>query len=397
MRLKGTILIVDDEVDVLGAFKDVLGRHEGLHVLTATNAELALDAARIHRPDVIFSDLAMPEIDGLELCRRVRSDPNLEGVLFVVITGNRNVFAEIDPEIGIDDTLVKPIMADELVAKVASLLRLKRIYDELRADKLEMERLHATLQRRLEEILSVLVHLVDMSIPGSAARGAETARVVAKMAERFDVPAVLLRDLDIAARLHEVGKVILSAERSESAEGPEDVIEGDGWRYAVAAKNLFARTEGLSEAAELIGSIYENWDGTGHPERLRQGQIPLRSRILRIVIDHSRLVDSGLAPLEALEQMQPHAGTRYDPLALAYFDAITRGAQAPVWHEGRVQVPVTNLAEGMVLADDLYTSSGMKLLAKGGVITAGMLDTILRRHRSDPILQGAWIERGRSA
>ena len=47
----------------------------------------------------------------------------------------------------------------------------------------------------------------------------------------------------------------------------------------------------------------------------------------------------------------------------------------------------------MVLADDLFTSSGVKLLAKGARLTAGVLDTILRRHRSDPIVHGAWIER----
>jgi response regulator RpfG family c-di-GMP phosphodiesterase len=274
------------------------------------------------------------------------------------------------------------------------MLRLKRAHDELRADKLELERLHLAMEERFDQLLSLLVHLVDRSIPGSAVRGAETARLAARMAERFEIPNLLLRDLDIAARLHEIGRVLLRTEGSDG-EGPEDVIEGDAWRYAVATKELFERTEGLATAGELIGAIYENWDGTGHPGRLRQGQVPLRSRILRLLIDYQQALATHPAgdAVAAVEGLQHHAGTRYDPLAVAYLDAIVRASTDSDWRESRIRVPVTNLAEGMVLADDLCTSSGVKLLAKGAVLSTNTLDTILRRHRSDPIVHGAWVER----
>ncbi|MBL8988200.1 MAG: hypothetical protein JNJ80_18150, partial [Gemmatimonadetes bacterium] len=164
---------------------------------------------------------------------------------------------------------------------------------------------------------------------------------------------------------------------------------------AVAAKELFERTEGLESAAELVGAMFENWDGTGHPDRLRQGQIPLRARILRILIDYQHLLESGMAasPVAAVEALQHHAGTRYDPLAIAYFDAIIRASAESDWQETRTRVPVSGLTDGMVLADDLFTSSGVKLLAKGATISAPSLEAILRRHRSDPIVHGAWIER----
>ena len=162
----------------------------------------------------------------------------------------------------------------------------------------------------------------------------------------------------------------------------------------VAAKELLERTDGLEGAADLIGGIFENWDGTGHPDRLRQGQIPLRSRILRILIDYQRAVgEGGLTPVAGIERLHDYAGTRYDPLAVAYFDAIIRASSQTDWQEARMRVPVSDLGEGMVLADDLFTSSGVKLLAKGATLSAAILETILRRHRSDPIIHGAWIER----
>ena len=395
MTLSGTVLLVDDDPETVHAYSELLSREDGLRVLTARNGSEGFDAARIHRPDLILSDLVMDGEDGLALCRRVRAEASLEGTLFVLLTGHSTAFSEADAAAGVDDVISKPATAEELIAKVSAMLRLKRLYDQLRADKLQLQRLHEAVERRSDHLLSLLVHIVDLSVPGAAVRGAETATLAAQLAERFEVPTVLLKELDMAARLHEIGRVLLAADRGDE-DGPEDVIEGDQWRYVVAASNLFERTEGLEATAELIGSIYENWDGTGHPERLRQGQIPLRSRILRLLIDYERLLSSkrALSPVDATEQLQHHAGTRYDPLAVAYFDAIIRASGgASDWREVRMRIPVGNLEEGMELADDLCTSSGMKLLAQGAILTTASLETILRRHRSDPIIHGAWIAR----
>ena len=393
MTLSGTVLLVDDDPMVLEGYAGLLSRHEGLQVLTAPSAAAGLEAARIHRPDLILSDLRMPDVDGFEFCRRIRQEPNLAATMFVIVTGVPDAHAGLDPTVSIDDLMVKPVIAVELEAKIRAMLRLKRLHDQLRADKLELERLHRAVEDRSVRLLDLLAQIVDLSVPGAALRGTETARLAARMGERFEIPEALRRDLDVAARLHEIGKVGLAADRT-GGEGPEDVIKGDDWRYAVAAKELLERTEGLEGAAELIGGIFENWDGTGHPDRLRQGQIPLRSRILRILIDYQRDVSQGQrGPLEALERLHDYAGTRYDPLAVAYCDAIIRASGESDWQEARMRVAVSDLAEGMVLADDLFTSSGVKLLAKGATLNGATLETIFRRHRSDPITHGAWIER----
>ncbi len=389
----GTVLLVDDDAAVLASYAALLARHAGLQVLTAESTATGLEAAKIHRPDLILSDLRMEGADGVEFCRRVRQEATLEGTMFVIVTGVPDPHARLDPEAGIDDIMIKPVTAAELDVKIGAMLRLKRLHDQLRADTLELGRLHRAVEDRSNRLLDLLAQIVDLSVPGAALRGAETARLAARLAERFEIPEPLLRDLEVAARLHEIGKVILSTDRDD-AEGPEDVIEGDSWRYCVAAKELLERTDGLEGAADLIGGIFENWDGTGHPDRLRQGQIPLRSRILRILIEHQRAVAGGaLTAEEGVERLHDCAGTRYDPLAVAYFDAIIRASHQADWQEARMRVPVSDLTEGMILADDLFTSSGMKLLAKGAVLGPATLETILRRHRSDPIVHGAWIER----
>ena len=394
MTLIGSVLLVDDDPAVLAGYATMLRRHPNLRVFEATSGAHALEAARIHRPDVVVSDLRMPDMDGSTLCREIRADPNLDGTLFVFLTAVPDALSEIDPSTGFDDLLVKPVTDAELGAKVGAMLRLRRLHDQLRADKLEMERLHREMENRFDQLLELLVSLVDLSVPGAAARSLDTTRLAANLAARFEVPEVLLKDLEISARIHEIGKLPSMGDRG-SGEGPEDVLEGDQWRYAAAAETLLAQVAGLEGAAELIGAIYENWDGTGHPRRLRQGQVPLRSRILRLVVDYLAALGSVTPdPVGAVESLQHHAGTRYDPLAFAYLDALVRAsATSQDWKSGRVNVPILALAEGMVLADDLYTASGVKLLARESTISAASLEAILRRHRSDPMVHGAWVER----
>ncbi len=239
-----------------------------------------------------------------------------------------------------------------------------------------------------DETVDVLVALVDLARPGAEARGHRLAATALRLANRFEVPQRFLRDLELAARLHEVGLLVTRPTTS-----------GDEWQHTVAARSVLARVPRLREPADLIGMISEHWDGSGHPAHRQHGEIPFRSRLLRVSIDfHTALDDAAargeqLAPSVAVATLTGHSGTWYDPAIVAQLEAMTgdeRDAEAVT----KIVLPVSELAEGMVLAEDLYTSAGVKLLARGARITQGSLDIILRRDQADPIIAGAWIEFG---
>jgi hypothetical protein len=170
------------------------------------------------------------------------------------------------------------------------------------------------------------------------------------------------------------------------------------WHYAVVSSTLLEQVHRLKGASDLIGGIFENWDGTGMPNHWVSGQIPLRTRILRVALDFFRLIDGRnrtiqLTPAEAVQQMQDHQGTRYDPLALVHLESLVLDRPREEWHSTRQQVGIDQLEVGMVLASDLSTSSGVKLLARGTTLSRSMLDVITRRHLADPIIDGIWIRR----
>ena len=166
-------------------------------------------------------------------------------------------------------------------------------------------------------------------------------------------------------------------------------------RFVLATRALLQRVDGLREAGDLVGAIFENWDGSGFPSHLRQGQIPLRSRILRAIIDFTTaLAASGDASVDQiLDRLEEHRGTCYDPMVIVHLrEMLASGPQGEL-RDSCLRLAVPDLQAGMVLAEDLCTDSGLKLLARGTRLSASALEIIWRRHRLEPLLEGATVLR----
>ena len=117
-----TILIVDDEADILEMLQYNLEK-EGYAVLTARHGKSALEQSR-HKPDLVLLDVMMPEMDGWEVCRRLKQDPNTASIPVLFLTAKG---AEMDEvvglELGAEDYIVKPISMRKLLARVRAVLR----------------------------------------------------------------------------------------------------------------------------------------------------------------------------------------------------------------------------------------------------------------------------------
>jgi two-component system phosphate regulon response regulator PhoB len=121
--VKSTILVIDDEKDLLELLRGNLQR-DGFEVLTASDGKAGLEAARSKLPNLIILDLMMPGLDGLEVCREVRRDERTRSIPIIMLTAKA---AEADRvvglELGADDYVVKPFSPRELVARVKAHLR----------------------------------------------------------------------------------------------------------------------------------------------------------------------------------------------------------------------------------------------------------------------------------
>lgn len=121
--MKRTILVVDDEPDVVGLVSSNL-KTAGFAVITAADGTEALEKAREEKPDLVILDVMLPEMSGLDVCRAIRTNPELSATPIIMLTAKAD---EIDQvvglEIGADDYITKPFSPRVLVSRVQAILR----------------------------------------------------------------------------------------------------------------------------------------------------------------------------------------------------------------------------------------------------------------------------------
>lgn len=164
-EVKPTILVADDNRITLVVLKELL-EDEGYNVWTATNGLEALERVSENMPDLIISDIMMPEMDGFEVCERLKSDESTSFIPIVIVT----VLDEKDERLrcvslGADDFLIKPIDEVELTTRVKSLLKRKELHDELAQNYEQLQQ----LETYRDDLIHMIVH--DMRSPLTAVTG----------------------------------------------------------------------------------------------------------------------------------------------------------------------------------------------------------------------------------
>lgn len=380
----------DDRLDILlvgapdtgATFRDAALNADAGDALTCVTPAEPLPFA--DTPDVVVLEASAFDAVGSAV-RDWRTRPGLTPLVVVLVERREDADAEEARRSGADLVLPWPGEPGDCRDRLRLLLRLRRAENATRATGSRARVLERLIAARTEGFVVALEHLVEAARPGASARSAAAADLCLQLAQRFAVPERFAHDLGRAARLIELGHL---------AHGAHEPVAGAVLR-AQTAENVLHRIEGLAPVATLLGSMAEHWDGTGGPRHLLSGQIPLRSRILALVA--ALLAHAGSTRASdlsaALEHLHPQSGTVYDPMVVTHLEALLQGGAAPRHgRTGPVLVPVPELREGMVLAEDLYTDSGFKLLPRGARLAPGSLEAIRRRHDVEP-LHAAVVER----
>ena len=389
MKTPVKILLVDDDVDHLTLLEHILLQDGQYRVLKATGVKEALHVAERQIPSLIVSDYYMPDGDGFSFCKMVKAHPGLYDTMFMLLSVASEPSKKIEGlDLGADDYLVKPVNEEEFLARVNVLLRIKSLQEELKNDAKQLEELNAELEKGFLGTITLMTHLIGLRVPNAAVRGQRAAQIVEWMSERLSVDPSEVKMIRIAAQLHELGKITLS----------DDIVGKDIPSLSNADREkirqfplmgclLVADIPQLEEVGSFIRHQMENYDGTGYPDHLLKDEIPLASRFLRGVnlLEDLEARCPGKTD-EVLAEMTRSRGTLLDPrVTQLLLEYVTEHSDA-AWLTGKRQVAVYELREGMVLASDLYTGGGIKLLPKDSVIHLSSIEKILQHHQFDPII-----------
>jgi putative two-component system response regulator len=267
------ILVVDDDVVSARILKKII-ESDGLRVDVAHNGRLAMEMLHRGNYRIVVSDWDMPEMDGEQLCREIRSGTFHRYIYFILVTASRNTDTATGLRSGADDFLNKPVNADELRMRIRTGQRI-----------VAMETIFA---------MAKLAEMRDTETGRHVERVAMYSRALTrhlgtlpKFSQQL-TPAVQTLIYQTSP-LHDIGKVaipdaiLLKNQRLTPEEF--EVMKSHtklGAQTLEAAIEAYPEASFLAMARDIAISHHERWDGGGYPNRLSGNDIPLAGRIVAL-------------------------------------------------------------------------------------------------------------------
>ncbi len=333
MSSLSNILIVDDDSRGRETLEAVLtGLGHNLHF--SDNGLDALKQASALQPDLILLDVMMPDMDGFEVCRRLRADPILADVPVVMTTALDDKASRLQGiEAGADDFISKPIDRMEIRARVNTIIRLNR-YRKLMKQQADLLQIHRELQDAYEATLKGWVRALDLRDNETEHHSRRVTLLTVELARLMGMSDNELIHVRRSALLHDIGKIGV----------PDHILHKPGplteeeWvimrKHPQFAHDMLAPIEYLRSALDIPYCHHERWDGTGYPRGLKGEQIPLIARIFAVIdvwdaLSSDRPYRKAWPYAKIVAHMREQSGTHFDPKAVELFLQMMVGDSNP--------------------------------------------------------------------
>jgi putative two-component system response regulator len=267
-------------------------RREGHLVHTVVDGAAALEEIAREVPDLVLSDVMMPNVNGFELCRRLKADAATRLVPVVLITARGERQDRLEGiGAGADDFLIKPFDPVQLAARVASLIRLKRFRDELDS---------------AEAMILNLALTVEAREPYTAGHCGRMAAYASAFGAHLELHGEDVVALHRGGYLHDLGKIAVP-DAILAKPGPLTPDEMEIMkRHPAVGEALCGQLRVLRAVRPIVRSHHERLDGSGYPDKLHGNDIPLLAQVMGIVDVY-----------DAVTRERPHQAARPEEIAYA--------------------------------------------------------------------------------
>ncbi|MHB8501463.1 MAG: HD domain-containing phosphohydrolase [Candidatus Acidiferrales bacterium] len=330
------ILVVDDEEAIREVVSTML-ESKGYRCTAVSNGRAAQEQIKKSTPDLVLSDMIMPEMDGIKLLDWLREyDPEVPVIMVTAIHDISTALEAIRR--GAYDYILKPFEKDQLFLGVGRALQHRRLVAENRSYQLQLEHqveertaqlrvAFDQLEQSYDDTLEALGSALDLKDAETEGHCQRVTAFTISIAKAMPVPNHYLAILARAAFLHDIGKMAI----------PDGILRKPGpltddekqimRKHCQIGYDMLIRIPFLRDAAEIVLAHQEFFDGTGYPRGLKGDQIPLGARIFTIADSLDAMVSDrpyrrALPMSHACEEICRCSGTQFDPKVVEVFSTI---------------------------------------------------------------------------
>lgn len=347
-RTKAKILIVDDVETNRIMLRDII-TEMGYFPILAENGEQALRIVEHFFPQLIITDIAMPVMDGLELCENLKGDPRTREIPIIFISAYDDVTDVVKGyNVGCEDYIAKPFLPDIVKARVSLHLKLHETQKELSETNRLLQAALAEQLRQIEaEKKNVLYALARVARENAAYdvhhhdRLCYNCRLVTEAMQLTKEFGSLITDhfidvIEIAAPLSDLGNVAVSSEILQKTETLNEEERNAIRKHVEIGSRIIKDVQGSGENNEFLKMSFdiavghhEHYDGSGYPNGVKGDEIPLCAQIVSAVgaycsLTESRTYREAYTRDRAIEILKGDAGTKYNPEIVKILSLIVR-------------------------------------------------------------------------
>jgi len=315
------LLVADDEQKICRLL-EAFFTERGFRVLVAHSGEEAISCIRAERPHLVFLDLHMPGLDGLDVLQEARAVDQTIKVIVITAVEDPDTITRVKA-MGAADYVIKPFsleyLQEEVLAKVSSSL-----YEDLRVANEELKRSLEELRQVTRGIVSAFSLVITKIDPHfTHEHVGRSAEYATRLIKRLHARGVAFGDLSeevllAGILLHDIGKIFTPKEILFKP-GP---LSDEEWRimrrHPVDGAEILEQITGLRQMATIVRHHQEAYDGSGYPDGLKGEAIPVGARIATVVDAFDAMVTDrpyrkGVSVQEAIAELQRARGTQFDP------------------------------------------------------------------------------------
>lgn len=335
---KARIMVVDDS-PAMRAYLEQMLEQNGSEVLAVASGAVALGLAEENAPDLILLDVNMPDMDGFQVCERLKENPRLKEIPVIFMSSINATDAKLKAfQAGGVDYITKPFHIEEIQARVGVHLNLRSLQQMLEFQRL-MERKVRELSEAQQATIFAIAKLAEQRDEDTGAhleRVQEYCRLLAEQLGKDSPYAAhitpeFVECIQHASPLHDIGKVaipdsiLLKPNKLTPAEfevmKTHTVIGGENMQLVY---NHYSGNTFIGMGIEIALYHHERWDGTGYPDGLAGRNIPLSARIMALAdfydaLRSDRCYRKGLAHEDVKRMILEGEGTHFDPVLVRSF------------------------------------------------------------------------------
>lgn len=325
------VLVVDDDNITLMMVSHALTN--AYRVATATSGAEALKLLDAEIPDLILMDIEMPEMNGMETAKLIKSNSLWAQIPLIFLTADSDPVTEASClKLGADDFIIKPVVPLVMTSRISRILELKELRDEL---KTQLEKKTKQIEMvTLNSIMSI-ANTIDAKDKYTSGHSVRVANCAVEIAKKLGWSEAEIQNFRYVALLHDIGKIGVP---DSVLNKPSKLTEEE---FAIIKKHPVTGGEILKDITMIEhvqeGALFhhERYDGKGYPFGLKGIDIPLCARIVCIADSYdamtsNRVYRKKLTQDQVIEEFEKGIGTQFDPnLAAIFIGMLKEGFTVP--------------------------------------------------------------------